>query len=254
MWSEVSGLFRDYMGSGLVVLWFLLSVCYLFVREKRKHIRILFVYVPLLLLAIFFNPFVAGKVYAQVGLEVYYRILWLIPFTVVIAFTVVEIYGKLRGRKRKAFLAVAAGILMVSGSLIYSSPLFRVAENMYHVPQSVVEICDAIEVEGREVRAVFPAELIQYVRQYSPLVCMPYGREILVKRWGNRDELYDLMEAEEIDAQALANAARARECHYIVLAEEQKIKGALQDQDYELFDAMQGYVVYKDATVTLEYR
>ncbi len=254
MWSEINTLFQDYMGNGLIVLWFLLSVLYLFLREKRKPIRILFLYVPLILLILFFNPLFARLVYRFAGLEIYYRILWLIPFTVIIGFTVIEIYGQLKGRKKGIFLVVAAGMLMVSGNFIYSSSLFQKAENIYHMPQSVVDICDAIEVEGREVRAVFPAELIQYVRQYSAVVCMPYGREILVERWGNQDTLYDLMESEKIDAKELADQARARECHYIILAEDKDVTGNLGDYDYELFDEMDGYVIYKDAGVVLEYR
>lgn len=254
MWSEISTLFQEYMGNGLIVLWFLLSVGYLFLREKRKHIRILFLYVPLILLVLFFNPLFAEVMYRFEGLDIYYRILWLIPFTVIVAFTTIEIYGQLKGKKKKLFLVVMAGVFMASGSYIYSSPLFEKAENIYHMPQSVVDICDAIEVEGREVRAVFPAELIQYVRQYSPVVCMPYGREILVEWWGNQDALYDLMEAEEIDAGKLANQARERECHYIILAEDKNIDGNLPDYDYEVFAKVQGYVVYKDSTVELEYR
>ena len=59
---------------------------------------------------------------------------------------------------------MCAVLVMLSGSFIYSNEFFNRAENLYHVPQSVVDICDAIEVEGREVMAVFPAELLQYVR------------------------------------------------------------------------------------------
>ena len=70
-------------------------------------------------------------------------------------------------------------VLMISGKLVYSSPLFSRAENTYHIPQVVVDICDAIEVEGREVMAAFPDEFLLYVRQYSPVICMPYGRESL---------------------------------------------------------------------------
>ncbi len=253
MWNEVSGLFRDYMGSGLMVIWFLLSALYLFLKEKRKPVRILFLYVPIVVLLLFFNPLFATVVYRLAGTEIYYRILWLIPYTVVVAYTAVEIYGSLQAKKKVIFALGATVMFLVSGSYIYSSPLFSKAENWYHMPQSVVDICDAIEVEGREVRAVFPAELIQYVRQYSAVTCMPYGREILVERWGNQDALYDLMEAEVVNAEALATQARARECHYIILSEEKEVDGALQDYEYAEFGRMQGYVVYKDATVTLEY-
>ena len=64
MWSEITTLFRDYMGTGLIVIWFFVSAVYLFVVEKRKHIRILFLYVPANLLLIFLNPLFARLVYS----------------------------------------------------------------------------------------------------------------------------------------------------------------------------------------------
>ena len=45
-------LFQEYMGTGLIVLWFLVSLLYLWLTEKRKYIRVMFLYVPLVLLQI----------------------------------------------------------------------------------------------------------------------------------------------------------------------------------------------------------
>ena len=52
-------LFQEYMGTGLIVLWFLVSLLYLWLTEKRKYIRVMFLYVPLVLLLVFFNPLLA---------------------------------------------------------------------------------------------------------------------------------------------------------------------------------------------------
>lgn len=254
MWNEVITLFREYMGTGLIFIWYLVALVYLFLQEKRKPFRILLIYVPTILLLLFFNPLFARIVYSVVGNEIYYRILWLLPISMVIALAVVDVYGKLAQKKRTFFATIMAVLLMCSGSYIYVNPYFSKAENLYHVPQSVIHICDAIEVEGREVMAVFPAELIQYVRQYSPVVCMPYGREQLVDRWWQYDSLFAVMEADEIDAEALAWEARNRDaerCHYIILAEDKVIKGDLTKYDYEIFARIDGYIIYKDKTVQL---
>lgn len=253
MWNEVVTLFREYMGTGLIVGWFLLSVIYLLIREKRKNIRIMFVYVPIILLLFFFNPLFANLVYSFAGeeMEIYYRILWLIPMTAVIAYTAAVLCGALKGRVRIVFAMICGVLVMVSGSWIYQNPYFKRAENLYHVPQSVVDICDAIEVEGREVMAVFPVELLQYVRQYSPVVCMPYGREITVDRWGINHEMYDVMESPVVDAEELAKLAKANSCHYIILSADKEIQGKLTDYDYRLFDRIDGYDVYLDTTMYL---
>ena len=60
-------LFQEYMGTGLIVLWFLVSLLYLWLTEKRKYIRVMFLYVPLVLLLVFFNPLVAKIVRWRMG-------------------------------------------------------------------------------------------------------------------------------------------------------------------------------------------
>lgn len=251
MWSHVLNLLQEYMGTGLIVIWFLISLLYLGIVEKRKHIRILFIYVPLILLLVFFNPVFARLVFETAGDEIYYRILWLLPITAVIAFAVVELWGRLEGMKKRLFLMCSVLVIAVSGSYIYSNEYFSRAENIYHVPQTVVDICDAIEVEGREVKAIFPLEMLQYVRQYSPVICMPYGREILVDSWTSWNKLYDVMEVEVIDPKEMAEGCREQWVVYIILPEDKQIDGRLEDYDFEVFARIDEYVVYKDATVNL---
>lgn len=257
MWSEVIAPFRSQMGTGLIVIWYLLALVYLFLKEKRKEIRVLFLYVPIVLLLIYFNPLTAKFLNSVLDSEIYYRILWLLPVTVVIAYVCVSIYGSLRGVKKNAFALGMAGLLMVSGSFIYSSPLFHKAENRYHMPNSVVEICDAINVPGREVQAVFPVELLHYVRQYSPTICMPYGREVQVMHWvgrlGSYVDLYLAMEeGDEVVLEQLAPLTGDAGCHYVVLRKDKKIIGETADWDWELFFETEEYAVYRDLSIPLE--
>lgn len=243
-------LFREYMGTGLILIWFLISLVYLFLKEERKQIRVLFVYVPLIILILFFNPLAAALMNRFLGDEITYRVLWLLPVTVVIAYTCVSIYGRLAGRKRIVFCALAVFLTAASGKWIYSNSFFARAENLYHVPDSVVHICDAIEIPGREVTAVFPLDMVQYVRQYSPVVCMPYGREILVESWNEwaiQNPLCDAMEGEDTSASVLCALAREQGCIYIVLPGEKQIVGNMEKEGYELFLETDGYRVYQDA-------
>ena len=227
---------------------------YLWIREKRKYIRVLLLYAPVLLLLIYFNPLFAGLIYGLVGGEIYYRILWLLPMTVVIAYTCICIYGRMAGRgERRAnvFALCAAGVIMVSGSFVYSSPFFSRAENIYHVPDTVVDICDAINVPGREVMAAFPLELVQYVRQYSPVTCMPYGRETTVDRWNYYHPLRDEMEAEVIEMEKLVPLSREYHCHYVIFRPGTKVRGKPEDYGWVRFGEVDGYTIYRDMEVEL---
>ena len=253
MWDMATELFREYMGTGLIVIFFLVSLIYLWVQEKRKYIRILFIYVPVILLCLFFNPLFSWLVYGIAGEEIYYRILWLLPVTVTVAFAAVTLYGQLSGKRRTFFVLTTAVGIMFSGSFIYSNPYFSKAENLYHVPDCVVHICDAIVVPGREIQAVFPLELVQYVRQYEPTVCMPYGREMAVERWYHfQSELLDEMEQDVIDLSRLAPLTKEEGCHYIVLPEDKEVKGNPVEYDWEMFGRTDGYVIYRDTSFSLE--
>lgn len=263
MWEDAIALFREYAGTGLILIWYIVSLVYLWINEKRKYIRILLLYMPAVLLLIYFNPLFAGLVYGVVGYEIYYRILWLLPVTAVIAYTCTCIYGRIaekeavqsetgrRGRKADLFALCAVGMIAVSGSFIYCSPLFSRAQNIYHVPDSVVHICDAIQVPGREVMAAFPLELVPYVRQYSSTTYMPYGREMTVERWNHHNSLSEAMEQEVIEMKELAALAREAGCHFCILPEKKKTTEDPEDYGWVCILKTDGYLVYRDPAIEL---
>lgn len=244
----IIGTFQSYMGTGLTIILFLLALVYLFIFEKNKPRRILFVYTPVIILLLFFNPLFAWVFGRVEGGETYFRLFWLLPYLAVLSYTAVLIAERQKGKKVLCVAAAAAVLFAVSGKLVYTNPLYSRAENIYHMPDSVVHICDAIEIPGREVRAVFPHELLLYVRQYSPVVRLPYGREVLMD---TLHEMYGTMEADEIDLEKLLSLSRKEECHYIVFRQDAEFIGEPADYQLELFLESDGYMVYRDNAVPL---
>lgn len=251
MWNTIVELYRNYSGSGLLTALFLAALFYLWVTEKEKHIKAVLVYASILILGLFFNPLFARAVYTFLYDEIYYRLLWLLPQTAVTAYACTRLYSRLSKKSRPVLAVVLAVMIMMSGSYVYQNPYFSPAENRYHMPAEVVEICDAIHVEGREVMAVFPMELLQYVRQYDTTVCMPYGREMTVERWGNTHPLYQVMENGILEAKPLAKLAREAMCHYIVIPTEKEMTGTLEKYKYKVFMQTEHYTVYLDTTAYL---
>lgn len=238
--------FQKFGGSGWILCWFAVAWLYLWRTEKQRDRRIIFLYMPAIVLLLFFNP-LFFKVFGGVTEEaIYFRFLWLIPITLVIGYTIVQIAANLQEKKRRYFIALAVLVLVVSGKLVYRNPLYSRAENMYHVPQTVVEICDAIEVEGREVMALFPREFLLYVRQYSATVCMPYGRNAYT---GGYNYLYRIMNEDELVIEEIVPEIREYNCHYVILGEDKKLIGDLEDYGFVLFGEIDGYKIYRDTTV-----
>lgn len=242
----MTAIFQKFAGTGLILIIFVLALIYLFFCEKRKPRRIMLIYVPAIVLLLFFNPLFFKLFHSLVGEEIYFRIIWLLPITIVIGYTVVHIAECLQGKKQIGFAIVALLMLMISGKLVYSSLLYSPAENEYHVPDEVVEICDLIEIEGREVMAAFPEEFLLYVRQYSTLVCMPYGRGLEL---GYYDEFSYLMIKDEIDVARMAELAKGSLCHYVIIHESKALTEDPAVYDYEVFGNVNGYVIYRDTTM-----
>ena len=244
-----------YGGNGAILLLFLASAIYLVVTEESVKKKIMLGIIPLLILAGFLLPFTKIVYVAAFddGSDTYYRLLWLIPMYVVIAYALCKlIYSLKNSVYQRIGIVVAVAVIAVSGSLVYASQHVTVAENLYHIPQSVIDICDVLapaEDEPR-VRAAFPSELVHFVRQYDTDILMPYGREMVVTQWDYYTPVYEVMEKPEIiDAKAFLEATRETKCTYIVLHENRKIDENLENLGLKLVTNLHEYNIYLDPEV-----
>lgn len=248
MWNtflESVTIFKEYVGYnqnkflfGIYLFFFL----YLWMKEKDKKLRTLFVYLPTLLLICFFCP-IFRKLYIRLvdDAGTYYRFLWLLQMSLVSAYGAL----KLCGRFRKTMLAVMCIAIAACGSLVYQSVYITKAQNYYHIPNEVVEVVDLIEPEEMYTTALIPAEMIHFIRQYSTKIQMPYGRDIL--GWNYHNDLYEEMEnTEVIETSSLVEMTRDYGCEYIVLWKGRQIKEPLTDYGFTLYAQTANYLIYQD--------
>lgn len=243
-------IFKLYMGFRIQIVLYLAAVIYLLVTEKDRGKRVVMLYTPLIILLLFFCP-LFRKLFVALGMdgETYYRILWLIPMGVTIAYGACRVWEK----HKRIGLAVMALLIVLGGTYVYNSPYVTKAENLYHIPDTVIQICDLIAPEEGEERitAAFPGDLVHFVRQYDTNIKMPYGREMVVERWDYYNEVYEVMEKPEIiNARELLAATRNNYCEYIILQEDRQIDADLTDEAYGLvlLETIDGYCVYMDPT------
>ncbi len=243
-------LFKQYSGQGMIVSLFILALAYLWFAEKNKNKRRLLVGLPIVLLAVFFCPVLVFFMEKLGEEEVYWRLLWSMPMLTVIAYAAIVLIGRLEGVKRYFAIGGVVFVIMLSGNYLYNNPGFLKAENPEHMPAEVVEICDKVIVEGREVRACFPAEMLMYVPQYTNLVHMPYGRELFLRPNGIviTHELFNLMETENTEAEELSEKLRFYQCHYVILRKDANINGALTEFDWIFYGETDNYRIYLDST------
>lgn len=247
MWSFIVEHFKEYIGSGLIFIYYLACVIRMVITEKRREYRILFIYMPLVAIILFFCPVTAWAMRNYADDDTYYRILWLMPVSVTIAYTIADFSHRLKGKVRVLALVLSVILIAAGGKLVYMDAEYSVAENEYHMPQEVVDICDNIVIPGREIMVAFPSEMVVYVRQYTPLIVMPYGFEEL-KYMKHADELRAQIEADEPDAELLFGWADTKMCHYIVIDENKSITGNPEDYGYTEYAHIDGYVIYRSMT------
>ena len=165
--------FGNYQGTG----WFLYltALCFLFLLlQKKEEWRTFFgLYGGFLLLAVF-NPFVIWRVVALLGLDdEYYRFLWLIPVVPTLAYTGARLTGQAEKKWGKKIGGLAlAGItclFLAAGTPFFSRSL-SLAENIYKIPDEVIEICEIIRADCPKeepcVAADFDLDVL--INQYAP--------------------------------------------------------------------------------------
>ena len=251
-------IFKLYGGRWCYLVLYLAALIFVAVKARDKEIRILFAWLPLMMLAVFFFP-TFRKVYVKVFGDgnTQYRLLWLVPMGMTVSYagclaaTLLPMRGNRLGLKRvidRIVIPVAVALLIaVCGSLVYVNPLVTKAENPWHIPQEAIEVADILAPEqipgaGRiRVRAAVPSELVHFIRQYSTDIVLAFGRDIIAYDYYN--EIHERMEkAEVIDVMGLAEVLRDDGVQYLVLKRDART-------DMEPVDA--GFVPYAE---TASYR
>ena len=207
------------------------------------------IYAPLTILIAFLLP-VTRHFYVLIGLdhETYYRILWLIPIGITIAYSGCKLFAA----HRRIGLLVSITVVILSGTYVYHNQHISKAENLYNIPTATVNVCAYIleDAEFDYIFAVFPKEHVQYVRQYSSHIKLAYGREMLVERWGFDNAIYDVMENHDIiDISALLEITRPLLINYLVIHWTRAISDNPENYGLLLLDQVDGLLIYRDEEV-----
>lgn len=242
---ECINILMDYTGARYLFLLYLAALTYLFFAEKERRLRALIIYTPLTILLVFLTP-LFRSLYIAVNLdpETYYRILWLLPTGITIAYA----GQKLFTNHRRIGLLTLILAISLAGTLVYKSPNITRAENLYNIPTATINTSRFIinDAEFNFIRAAFPKEHIHFVRQYSTDIGLAYGRPVLVDRWGFESPVYEAMESEIIDIPALLDATREIEVNYIVIHSSRITSDNPENYGLLLLDQINGLLIYRD--------
>ncbi len=219
-------------GTGFFAM-YLIALIFILIKGNKKDVQ-MFIYPAALLLVTVYDPLtpvIIDRIF-DVSSE-YYRLFWIAPVIVLVPYaaaTVISGAGKGSGRATAAVLIAAMFIL--GGNFVYAKG-FDVAENIYKIPDELIEISGIIHADHGEgyAKAFFEYEYNMEIRQYDPemLLCVDREDYIYAVNYSYTDEMLAdeakpqnrllalLVRNQSVDADDLCEALDMTGTEYVVL-------------------------------------
>ncbi len=226
----------------------LVSILWIFLKEKDKMKKLLLCGVPLLFLFVYWCPFTGILFMKLLGQNVYWRLLWLILLAVVIPYAVCILLKGLSDIQRQVAFVVLMGVLALAGKPVLSKEWFEPSTNVYKLPQNVIEVCELLP---SNIHALVSNRLMPYIRQCDPTITLEYGRNSLVYNGITETEkeeqiLYLEVQKSEIDLAVLAPLAKKQGCTFLVFSSNRTYIGNWKDYGYKEYASTDEFCIFVD--------
>ena len=244
---------KDYNSLSLYFILFIAALIYLFIAEKDKVKRMLFIAIPIALIAVFLFPLTAWfSMHFMLDQEIYYRQLWLIPYGAVVCYALIHALQRFsKSWQRITIIAAFAASLFVGSGKLYLNGQYSRAENLYHLPQDVIDVCniimsqDGVVAQEYAPNSALPGSMVEFNRQYTTVFHTPYGREAIVARWNYDTPFLDLLSsADPVSAEELCTMAAADCIECFVIEKDKTLIGDPADYGYPKAGESGRYIVY----------
>lgn len=248
--SYIINLFKLYAGNGVLMGLYLAAWIIIVVLEKKKENKTAFAFSAWYLPLVLVNPLV-GAVLERLNMlpERIVRIYWLLPVFFVIA------YGGallVQGAEQKFRMGILTTAIVVMGLVFVGNPIvtgenFIKAENIYKLPDGVIQIVDMInedaEHSGGERKAVMPMSLSTYARQYDGTLPMLYGR--YPEDDAKAIEAYEMMQWPSVPVEQVRERAKEEGCRYLVLDDTREWTDMPEEELLEFVGSYGNYCLYR---------
>ena len=187
----VKACMKLYWGSWWYPFLFAVGLLCTLIWGRKKSSRIFIGYTVFLFLTVY-NPVVVKYIIAKLDFEnEYYRFIWILPVIPAIAYYGVSFVCAFK----KRWLKAAAVIAVLGVFICLGNPLdgvvknFACIENIYKVPDELIEICEILhqnmEKPTARPRVVFDNSLNNIARQYDPQLRLTISRNASIYRAGS---------------------------------------------------------------------
>jgi len=241
---------KDYWASGWYVLLFALALIYILICVKEKKVKKTFGWYSSLFVAVYLFPVTSKIITSFIGQSVYWRMFWLLPTSVIMAFAFTHLYEKVSVKWHKAIVALTVALAVgIGGSWMYTNVDFEKPPNWHKVPVAVPAICEEIQSDakeqGLEPRAVVVNSLLSEMRQYDAGIKMIYGRNAMRGQVSKRRmSVYEQMQQEIPNYRKLTRRLKQLECNYVVWTGSEESFAGFEENGFRLVGQADRYKIY----------
>ena len=242
--NTIKSSYEQFLGSGMYFALFLVSMLYIFMKEKDKKKRILFIYFPIVIFAVITNPFFNLLSSVVFTVNTYYRLFWLLPLGIVIAYAAVLVVNEGKDKIEKIVIFVSLFVIIALSGKFYFATKGTFVEfgNLYKLPDESVLVAQLIGIDEEEnKKALVPGELTPYIRQIDSTIELLYGRRPDTAYWDNPLAT----ELDNGNVEYIAKMLDENNCQYVVFKRATAMKEPIQNYGFEMINETENYIIYK---------
>lgn len=220
---DIIHLNNDYTGNGMYMALYFVTLLFIafYIGEKKIRDAILFPSLLMLLGVYIGIPFVHHFVFPIYDGEIRARFFWILmaPAIAALGFA---LFVRNLDTQMKRVLAVLAilPIIFFSGIFKLSDSMYQKAENLYRLPQTILDLSEAVLAEDEEPKLIVPYEIAHGFRQYSTRLRLLYGEDATYGRISPAAsdiiEVCDQMATATPDLNYITEIAAKNDVDYIV--------------------------------------
>lgn len=242
------------------------SACILWFFCRKKHSTNLFLIYTAFLFLTIYNPIFVKYIFSKLGSDkIYYRFFWLLPVSLILGYCCINIIDYTKSKFASCIMSITLILLIVlTGAPVKN--IFKdlsMPDNLYKVPDSLLEICDIIHrnSENENPKIVAPdATVHMLIRQYDPSLLLTIERNTLLYRLGNpnfnineekasyktQDAIMEVVYYNDTSrTDSFLDAISKTETDYVILYDSSPVNDYLQQNGFVNIGVCEGYVVYQ---------
>lgn len=159
-------------------LFAILFITMVYFKKEHPDVAVALGIFSVITLCLPFNFYLSKIIIKVIGGEVYWRMFWLVPTTIVMPIAFTELVSLVNKNVEKIIIALMiCGIVIMSGKWIYTEDNFKVVSNKYKIPDCLLEVILAASNDDEEYKKLAgPLESLVYTRQVDGNILLASGR------------------------------------------------------------------------------